>query len=143
MLFNKYKCIYSTTYEYIHTYVHTDTTCVQHVNVGLVQARPNYVSHTLPTKNRHCKISSFALRCSATELLLGRECRDTYNTKTIMSVWNRFCLHHCSISNVFHCSIVYLLFCWHMASLSLQSLAHLLLLPQKIISFAYHIVILR
>ena len=104
---------------YIHTYVHTDTTCVQHVNVGLVQARPNYVSHTLPTKNRHCKISSFALRCSATELLLGRECRDTYNTKTIMSVWNRFCLHHCSISNVFHCSIVYLLFCWHMASLSL------------------------
>ena len=25
----------------IHTYIHTDTACVQHVNVGLAQARPN------------------------------------------------------------------------------------------------------
>ena len=27
---------------YIHTYIHTDTTRVQHVNVGLAQAHPNY-----------------------------------------------------------------------------------------------------
>ena len=40
-LFNEYECIYGTTYEYIHTYIHTDTACVQHVNVGLAQARPN------------------------------------------------------------------------------------------------------
>ena len=26
----------------IHTYIHTDTACVQHVNVGLAQARPKY-----------------------------------------------------------------------------------------------------
>ena len=27
---------------YIHTYIHTDTACVQYVNVGLAQAHPNY-----------------------------------------------------------------------------------------------------
>ena len=31
------------TNTYIHTYIHTDTACVQHVNVGLAQARPNYI----------------------------------------------------------------------------------------------------
>ena len=36
MLFNKYET-YGTTYKNIHT----DTACVQHVNVGLAQARPN------------------------------------------------------------------------------------------------------
>ena len=37
------ECIYGMTYEYIQTYMHIDTACVQHVNVGLAQARPNYV----------------------------------------------------------------------------------------------------
>ena len=44
-LFKRYECIYGTRYEYIltyiHIYIHTDIACVQHVNVGLVQARPN------------------------------------------------------------------------------------------------------
>ena len=39
-LFNEY----GTTYEYICTYIHTDIACVQHVNVGLAQACPNYVA---------------------------------------------------------------------------------------------------
>ena len=30
------------TNTYVHTYIHTDTACIQHVNVGLAQARPNY-----------------------------------------------------------------------------------------------------
>ena len=30
------------THTYIHTYIHTDTVRVQHINVGLAQARPNY-----------------------------------------------------------------------------------------------------
>ena len=41
LLFNKYECIYGTTYEYIHTYIQTDTACIQHVNVGITQACPN------------------------------------------------------------------------------------------------------
>ena len=32
------------TNTYIHTYIHTDTARVQHVNVGLAQARPNNTS---------------------------------------------------------------------------------------------------
>ena len=44
-LFKRYECIYGTRYEYIltyiHIYIHRDIACVQHVNVGLVQARPN------------------------------------------------------------------------------------------------------
>ena len=31
------------TNTYTHTYIHTDTACVQHVNVGLAQARPNKI----------------------------------------------------------------------------------------------------
>ena len=34
--------IYGTTYEYIHTNIHTDSACIQHVNVGLAQAQANY-----------------------------------------------------------------------------------------------------
>ena len=41
-LFNEYE-IYGTTYEYIYIYIHTDTASVQHVNVGLAQARPNNI----------------------------------------------------------------------------------------------------
>ena len=52
--FNKHESIYGTnTYKqtYIHTHIHTyiqtdkqtDTACVQHVNVGLAQAHPNYL----------------------------------------------------------------------------------------------------
>ena len=33
------------TNTYIHTYIHTDTARVQHVNVGLAQARPNKEQH--------------------------------------------------------------------------------------------------
>ena len=37
--------IYGTTYKYIHTnihtYIHTDIACIQHINVGFVQAHPN------------------------------------------------------------------------------------------------------
>ena len=43
LLFNKCECIYGMRYEYIHTYIQTDTVCVQHVNVGLAQACPNYL----------------------------------------------------------------------------------------------------
>ena len=41
-ILNKYE-IYGTTYEYIYTYVHTDTARVQHVNVGLAQALNNHI----------------------------------------------------------------------------------------------------
>ena len=47
-LFNKYE-IYGTTYEYIHTYIHTDTARVQHINVGNTKftvRRTNTYIHT-------------------------------------------------------------------------------------------------
>ena len=30
------------TVQHTNTYMHTDTTCIQHVNMGLAQARPSY-----------------------------------------------------------------------------------------------------
>ena len=41
-LFNKYETKCTNTY--VHTYIRTDTTCVQHINVGLAQACPNKLS---------------------------------------------------------------------------------------------------
>ena len=39
----------------IHANIHTDTTCVLHVNVGLAQARPNYFWRTQPDNSWRCR----------------------------------------------------------------------------------------
>ena len=55
LLFNKYKCVDGMMYKCIDTYIHTDTASVQHVKVGLAQARPNYIFFL----HLWCNVSSF------------------------------------------------------------------------------------
>ena len=50
---NTYVHLHTYIHTYIHTYRQTDTVCVQHVNVGLTQARPNYFSGKTPLRSYH------------------------------------------------------------------------------------------